>query len=77
MYETYEEEFTSTVNPSILPGGSRLDTTPAVPAQDPRLGKCIKAEKQKVLATVRNNYNLTYFNLWWRRMLREGEKERA
>ena len=35
----------------------------------------IKAANQKVSATVRNNYNLTYFNLWWRRMQREGEKE--
>ena len=24
---------------------------------------------------MRCNYNLSYFNLWWKRMLREGEKE--
>ena len=39
MYETDEEEFTSTAKPSILPGGSRLDTTPAVPALDRGPGK--------------------------------------
>ena len=31
QYETDEEEFESSGNPVILPGGSRLDTTPAVP----------------------------------------------
>ena len=39
MYETDKEEFTRAVNPSILPAESRLDATPAVPAQEPRLGK--------------------------------------
>ena len=75
MYETDEEEFTSTNKPSILPGGSRLDTTPAVPALDRGPGKCRKTAKRKVLAKERCSYNLAYFNLWWRRMLREGEKD--
>ena len=26
---------------------------------------------------MRCNYNLSYFNLWWKRMLREGEREEA
>ena len=75
VYETDEEECSNTANPSILPGGSRQDTTPAVPALDREPGKCRKAAKRKVSAKEKCSYNLAYFNLWWRRMLREGEKE--
>ena len=63
MFETDEEEFTSTAKPSILPGGSRLDTTPAVPALDRGPGKCRKTAKRKVSAKERCSYNFAYFNL--------------
>ena len=48
MYETDEEEFTGAVNTNILPGGSRQDTTPAVPVQEPGPGKCERAAKRNV-----------------------------
>ena len=79
-YETDEEEFTSAVNTNILPGGSRQDTTPAVPVPGPGPGNCKRAAKRNVSVTSKCNYNLAYFNLWWSRMHREGvkeEKERA
>ena len=67
----------------ILPGGSRLDTTPAVPAQVQVTDKCKNTAKRDVSAVPgvskkknpTKEYNLGYFTLWWNRMVREGMKE--
>ena len=82
-YETDEDEFEREEEPVILPGGSRLDTTPAVPVQNLRAGKSRNTAKRNVLAVPRRTsgtvpaqeYHLGFFNLWWSRMLREGMKE--
>ena len=78
MYETDEEEFTP--RPSILSGGSRLDTTLAVPAQHQEPSKSRKTSKPtKTVHPRRNNqtqeYSLAFFTLWWSRMVREGAKD--
>ena len=83
------EEFSRKDPLGILPGGSRPDTTPAVPAI-PAVHKhhqvTVKRRniaKRNVTAAPRSfkrptrnrDFNLGYFNLWWNRMEREGQKE--
>ena len=83
-YETDEEEFENSGNHGILLGGSRLDTTPAVPAQVQVTDKCKNTAKRDVSAVPRGKkrkvptkeYNLGCLTLWWNRMVREGLKER-
>ena len=85
-YETDEEEFSREDPLGILPGGSRLDTTPAVPAVPKQQQGTLKRKntaKRNVTAPPKiskrpdrnRDYNLGYFNLWWSRMEREGLKE--
>ena len=63
--------------------GRRLDTTPAATVQHQRQGKIINSAKRYVLVAQKRKggvasnkeYHLGFFNIWWRRMTREGVKE--
>ena len=69
MNERDEEEF-------LLPGMGRQDTTsPSVNVLKSRPGVTIKRRKRNSSTNRGFNPNLSYFNLWWSRMHREGEKE--
>ena len=67
-YETDEEEFAGGEEPSILPEGSRLDTTLAVPATAPaRVRRVRKVKRRYCQSTGYSNSSLGYFSLWWGR----------
>ena len=80
-YETDEDEFDRGEGHSILPGGSRQDTTLAVPATPPaivrRVGKMKRSDGQRQCQSNSGypNSSLGYFSLWWGRMEREAVKD--
>ena len=63
MYETDEEEFSR----------PRVHVREPMPEKARKPGMRFKSRRK--LPTQTSSYNLSYFNLWWQRMWREGEKE--
>ena len=77
-YETDEDEFAGGEEPSILPEGSRLDTTLAVTATAPPGVRKVRRVKRRTFHTQSGGYSnssLGYFSLWWGRMEREAARD--
>ena len=81
VYETDEDEFDGGEEHSILPEGSRQDTTLAVPATAPArvrgVGKMKRSNGHRQYQSNSGypNSSLGYFSLWWGRMEREAVKD--